>query len=125
MNFKILFFMLLSFSAVASVNLDADEDVLDSEVSDTSDSEEETTPFNENQTITRLKEEMNYLSTSMGTKKPLQTKSNAFNKEDLPVDDLEEKINFRSAAVKREDNLEDDEVDATELDGEHFKKRGY
>lgn len=87
--------------------------------------EEETEEFNKNDIATRLRDEMALLEKSANTQNEptiatTQSKTNTVAL-DKKVDDLEEKINFRAAAVKKEDNFADDEVSADDLDGEMFR----
>ncbi|MFZ4714331.1 MAG: hypothetical protein ACOYL6_11480 [Bacteriovoracaceae bacterium] len=113
---------------IMEANIPAGQTSLD-DGSDFAEVDEGATPtsvFQEDLVANRLQDEMTYLNREAETSAPTlnaQTSPgeaasiNAKSK----IPDLEEKINFRAAAVKRADNLQPDEVDATDLDGDIFK----
>lgn len=117
-HFFLVFSLLYSFLALAI------DQELDSEIEAAETDEAKTAPEN---ITTRLKDEMNFLhQTVEGTpNKPQTVSSNTTvpattaNKPSV-MEDLEEKINFRSAAVKKADNHES-EVNVDELDSENFE----
>jgi hypothetical protein len=82
-----------------------------------------TKPFEQEEIAKRLNNEMNFLNTDSQLAKsptpPTAVQNAPTNKTEIA--DLEEKINFRAAAVKKEDNLRADEVDASDLDSENFQ----
>ncbi len=103
-----------------------DEEMPIQEASIPSDSEEEevlttTQAFQEEAVVSRLNQEMTYLNSEADkvAKAPVMVSANEKSTEKIV--DLEEKINFRAAAVKREDNMEPDDVDVSDLDGDIFR----
>lgn len=118
----LVFSLLYSFLALA-VDTDKDQDT---ELEATTEEEAvTTTPTMTNENITsRLKDEMDFLHQSVeGTPAKAQTvssNSTAPAAASSSMEDLEEKINFRSAAVKKADNHES-EVNVDELDSENFE----
>jgi hypothetical protein len=80
-------------------------------------------PFEQDVIAKRLNNEMNFLSTDSQIAKvatpPQAPSTESTSKSEIA--DLEEKINFRAAAVKKEDNMRPDEVDATDLDSDNFE----
>jgi len=80
-------------------------------------------PFEQDVIAKRLNNEMNFLNTDSQISKvatPPQTLPSSTTQKS-EIADLEEKINFRAAAVKKEDNMRPDEVDATDLDSDNFQ----
>jgi hypothetical protein len=80
-------------------------------------------PFEQDVIAKRLNNEMNFLNTDSQISKvanPPQTPTTSTSQKS-EIADLEEKINFRAAAVKKEDNMRPDEVDATDLDSDNFQ----
>jgi hypothetical protein len=132
----LLVFISLNASAYDPYSSESDDEVIevDPELSDEDAQREiesanipeitppEAKPFEQEEIAKRLNNEMNFLNTDSQIVKaptPPQSVSEPTNKTEIA--DLEEKINFRAAAVKKEDNLRADEVDATDLDSENFQ----
>lgn len=80
-----------------------------------------TQTFQEDAVVSRLNQEMTYLNSEADkvAKAPVAVAANE--KPTEKIVDLEEKINFRAAAVKREDNMGPDEVDVSDLDPDIFR----
>jgi hypothetical protein len=97
---------------------------IDKETTEENDEIQENT-FDRDNIALRLREEMNLLETNAQTSKVETKVSQATNTStqtsNEKITDLEEKINFRAAAVKRQDNMEIDDVSAEELDGDIFR----
>lgn len=129
-HFFLAFSLLYSFLALAIGTNDQETE------SDLENVETETVaaaPAENNESITsRLKEEMNYLHQSVEGIQPKpqtvqknnttanNTTTTPTNNRMTSLDDLEEKINYRSAAVKKADNHES-ELNVDELDSENFE----
>ncbi len=77
--------------------------------------------FQEDAVVSRLQQEMTYLNSEADkvAKAPVVISTNEKSTEKIV--DLEEKINFRAAAVRRDDNMAPDEVDASDLDPDIFR----
>lgn len=123
-HFFLAFSLLYSFLALAiDQETESEMDSLDNNETIT------TTPTDNENMTSRLKEEMNYLHQAVeGTPTKQQTVSKNItttttapsNHKMTSLDDLEEKINYRSAAVKKADNHES-ELNVDELDSENFE----
>lgn len=116
-HFFLAFSLLYSFLALA---IDQEQET-DMEAQEPE--EALTAPTTNNENISaRLKDEMNYLHQTVESTpaKPQTVSANTPAKSSAMMEDLEEKINFRSAAVKKADNHES-ELNVDELDSENFE----